>query len=80
MGPSESFAEEITHWYGPSTQTILSVRPGLTGVWQTSGRSEVSFEERVRLEAHYAQNRTFWQDLVLILKTVPVLLFSKGAY
>lgn len=80
VGPAESFAEEIRKWYGPSTNTILSVRPGLTGIWQISGRSELSFAERVRLEEAYAKTRTFWRDLLLIIKTIPAVLFSKGAY
>jgi exopolysaccharide production protein ExoY len=80
IGPPECFAQEIRKWYGPSTDKILSVRPGLTGVWQISGRSEISFDERVRLEELYAETRTFWKDLILILKTIPAVLFSKGAY
>ena len=80
FGPPESFAEEIRKWYGPSTNKILAVRPGLTGVWQISGRSEISFDERVRLEEMYAETRTFKKDLILILKTIPAVLFSKGAY
>lgn len=80
VGPPESYIKEIRKWYGPSTENILSVRPGLTGVWQTSGRSEIPFEERVRIEEEYAINRTFLQDLLLIVKTIPAMLFSKGAY
>ncbi len=80
VGPPDSFLKEIRKWYGPSTNNILSVRPGLTGVWQTSGRSEIPFEDRVRIEEHYAIHRTFFQDLRLILKTIPAMLFSKGAY
>ncbi|MBF8263273.1 MAG: wcaJ [Parachlamydiales bacterium] len=80
MGPPERFADEIRKWYGFSTGKILSIRPGLTGVWQISGRSEISFDERVRLEETYAETRTFWKDLILIIKTIPAVLFSKGAY
>ncbi len=80
IGSEESYALEIRKWYGPSTDIILSVRPGLTGVWQTSGRSEISFKERVRIEEQYAIGRTFLTDLLLIAKTIPVMLFSKGAY
>jgi exopolysaccharide production protein ExoY len=80
MGPPDQFAEEIRKWYGNSTDKILSIRPGLTGVWQISGRSEIAFNERIILEETYARTRTFGKDLVLILKTIPVVLFSKGAY
>lgn len=80
IGPPEYFAQETRKWYGISMDKILSVRPGLTGVWQTSGRSEIPFDERVRLEELYAETRTFWKDIILILKTIPTVLFSKGAY
>ena len=80
LGPQEFFFEEIRKWYGPSTNTILSVRPGLTGVWQISGRSKIPFEERIRIEEQYAKTRTFLKDLLLIAKTIPALLFSRGAY
>ncbi len=80
IGPPESFADEIRKWYGSSTTKILAVRPGLTGIWQISGRSEISFNERVRLEELYAETRTFKKDLILIIKTIPAVIFSKGAY
>jgi exopolysaccharide production protein ExoY len=80
MGPPDQFAEEIRKWYGVSAGKILSIRPGLTGVWQISGRSEISFDERVRLEEVYAETRSFWKDVILIIKTIPAVLFSKGAY
>lgn len=80
IGPPEHFAVEIRKWYGVRTDKILSVRPGLTGVWQISGRSEIAFDERVRLEEMYLETRTFWKDVRLILKTIPAVLFSKGAY
>lgn len=80
IGPPDHFAEEIRKWYGIKMDKILSIRPGLTGVWQISGRSEIPFDERVRLEELYAETRTFWKDLVLILKTIPAVIFSRGAY
>ncbi len=80
VGSENGFVKEIRKLYGPSTDTILSVRPGLTGVWQTSGRSKIPFKERVRIEEQYAANRTFLKDLLLIAKTIPAMLFSKGAY
>lgn len=80
VGPREKFVKEIKKWYGASANTILSVRPGITGVWQTSGRSEIPFKDRVRIEEQYAKSRTFFKDLLLIAKTIPALLFSRGAY
>jgi exopolysaccharide production protein ExoY len=80
VGPPEGFTYEIIKWYGSSTIKILSVRPGLTGIWQISGRSLLTFNERIRLEERYAETRTFCKDLFLILKTIPAIFFSKGAY
>ncbi len=80
MGPQEHFLKEIRLLYGERTPTILSVRPGITGVWQISGRSQIPFEQRCKLEEQYAVTRTFWQDLILILKTIPAVFFSRGAF
>lgn len=80
MGPPENSLHEIFQLYGQRAKTILSVRPGITGVWQISGRSHISFEERSKMEEQYALNRSFGKDLVVILKTIPAVLFSKGAF
>ena len=65
---------------GPNARKMLSVRPGLTGIWQTSGRSYLTFEQRVQLDLAYINSRSFLFDLQLIAKTIPVLLFPKGAF
>lgn len=65
---------------GPLASKILSVRPGITGLWQTSGRSRTTFRERVALDAKYLDKYSFAFDLILIFKTIPQLLFSKDAY
>ncbi len=65
---------------GPNVRKMLSVRPGLTGIWQTSGRSHLTFEQRVKLDLAYIGSRSFLFDLRLIAKTIPVLLFPKGAF
>ena len=80
MGPPESSLDEIRILYGKRAEKILSVRPGITGVWQISGRSQISFEERCKIEEGYAQTRTFWRDLVLVAKTIPAVFFSRGAF
>lgn len=54
-------------------------RPGITGLWQVSGRNELSFEDRARLDMDYARNWSLGYDLELLAKTVPVILFSRGA-
>lgn len=64
---------------GRLSKKILSVRPGITGIWQTSGRSSTSFHERLALDAGYVDSTSFWNDLILILKTIPQVLFSKNA-
>ena len=66
--------------YGKWAMNLLTVKPGLTGLWQVSGRSDISYEERVRLDMQYIRNWTIWQDLYLILVTLPAVLNQKGAY
>lgn len=80
LGPPEQFLSEIRVLYGESTAKILSVRPGITGLWQVSGRSGISFDERRKIEERYAENRTFYQDIIVIAKTIPAVLFSRGAF
>lgn len=59
---------------------LLTVKPGLTGLWQVSGRSDVSYRERVRLDMHYIRNWSIWLDIKIILQTIPAVLKGKGAY
>lgn len=58
---------------------ILSGKPGITGVWQVSGRSEINFDKRVEMDAQYVMRRSISYDLLIILKTVPAVLSGKGA-
>ena len=80
VGPRPVTQEEIEKYYGDKAQKILSLRPGITGLWQTSGRNLLTYDERVKLEELYVDSRTFLMDLKLIAKTVPVILFPKGAF
>jgi exopolysaccharide biosynthesis polyprenyl glycosylphosphotransferase len=66
--------------YGKWGLNLLTVKPGLTGLWQVSGRADVSYEERVRLDMHYIRNWTIWLDLQLLMRTIPAVLKGKGAY
>ncbi len=59
---------------------LLTVRPGITGLWQVSGRAEIAYDERVRLDMYYVRNWTIWLDLQLLLRTVPAVLSRRGAY
>ncbi len=58
---------------------ILSAKPGLTGLWQVSGRSDINFDKRVELDAQYVQRRSVLYDLFLILKTFPAVILGRGA-
>jgi exopolysaccharide biosynthesis polyprenyl glycosylphosphotransferase len=67
--------------YGRMKLNLLTVKPGLTGLWQVSGRSNLSYEERVRLDMEYVRNYTIWLDLqILFFQTFPVVLRGLGAY
>jgi exopolysaccharide biosynthesis polyprenyl glycosylphosphotransferase len=66
--------------YNEWDMNLLTVRPGITGLWQVSGRSDVSYEERVRLDMHYIRNWTIWLDLQLLMQTIPAVFLGKGAY
>ncbi len=65
---------------GKDVEKLFSVKPGLTGPWQTSGRNFLTFEQRVRMEVLYSSQASFFFDLYQIVKTLPILLFRKGAF
>jgi exopolysaccharide production protein ExoY len=79
VGPRPIVADELVH-YGRRAKWYFATRPGLTGPWQVSGRSDTSYATRVRLDVHYAQNLSLWRDLGILLRTVGVVLGNKGAY
>jgi lipopolysaccharide/colanic/teichoic acid biosynthesis glycosyltransferase len=66
--------------YGMMRLNLLTVKPGLTGLWQISGRSDLSYDERVRLDMQYIRNYSIWLDLMIILRTIPAALSTRGAY
>lgn len=66
--------------YGKWDLNLLTVKPGLSGLWQVSGRSDVGYEERVHMDMHYIRNYTIWLDLQLILRTILAVVQGKGAY
>lgn len=59
---------------------LMTVKPGLTGLWQVRGRSDVSYEERVRMDMYYIRNWTIWLDLQLLIQTIPAVISRRGAY
>jgi exopolysaccharide biosynthesis polyprenyl glycosylphosphotransferase len=79
VGPRMISPSEMAE-YGRWGMNLLTVKPGLTGLWQVSGRAEVPYEERVRLDMYYIRNWTIWLDLQLLLRTVPAVLRGRGAY
>ena len=64
---------------GRYAELILAVLPGITGIWQVSGRSDVDFETRAQMDAWYMKNWCIWNDIVIIIKTFKVVLMRKGA-
>jgi lipopolysaccharide/colanic/teichoic acid biosynthesis glycosyltransferase len=66
--------------YGKWSMNLATVKPGLTGLWQVSGRSDVSYDDRVKLDMHYIRNYSIWLDLYLLYQTVPAVLKKRGAY
>ncbi len=79
VGPRIISPPELKH-YGPYADELLTVRPALTGPWQISGRADLPYEDRVRLDIDYVRNRTFMGDITLLLMTIPAVLKGKGAY
>ena len=78
VGPRPIVENEITK-YGEHYRDYCAVRPGLTGLWQVEGRSDTTYEERVQLDAKYARTHNLAGDVVIMLRTVPAVLFSRGA-
>ncbi len=79
VGPRPPIAQEVAkyEWW---QQRRLSVKPGLTCLWQVSGRSEIAFVEWVRMDLWYVKNQSLWTDLVLLAKTPLAVLACRGAY
>ena len=78
IGPRPYMLEEGDN-IGENRDTILSVKPGITGLWQVSGRSDVDFKSRIRLDLWYIRNWNLWMDLVILIKTVKTVLVKNGA-
>jgi lipopolysaccharide/colanic/teichoic acid biosynthesis glycosyltransferase len=79
IGPRIIAPDEITK-YGQWGQTLLTVMPGLTGLWQVSGRSNTSYDERVNLDMQYIDNWSIFMDIKILLKTIPAVMKGDGAY
>jgi lipopolysaccharide/colanic/teichoic acid biosynthesis glycosyltransferase len=79
VGPRMISPQEVA-MYRQFDMNLLTVMPGITGLWQVSGRSDISYDERVRLDMYYIRNWTIWLDLQLLFQTIPAVLKSRGAY
>lgn len=79
VGPRPIIEKELRR-YGDQVDYYLETRPGITGLWQISGRNDTTYEDRVALDSWYVRNWSLWYDLVILVKTAGVVLRGKGAY
>lgn len=79
VGPRPVVDEEL-RLYDSFASFYLRTRPGLTGLWQISGRNDVSYEARIAFDTHYVQNWSFHRDIVIIARTIPAVCLSRGSY
>lgn len=85
VGPRAYYPDELRNQLKKYPQTrkllkkVLSVKPGITGLWQVSGRSEINFDKRIEIDAFYVDNISLWNDLKIILKTPWIMISGKGA-
>jgi lipopolysaccharide/colanic/teichoic acid biosynthesis glycosyltransferase len=78
VGPRPPLPREVKR-YTLADHQRLAVKPGITCIWQISGRSEIDFRGQVRLDVNYIESRSFWVDVKILAKTVPAVLSGKGA-
>jgi lipopolysaccharide/colanic/teichoic acid biosynthesis glycosyltransferase len=79
VGPRPPLPSEVER-YADDTRRRLLVKPGLTGLWQVSGRSDLSWEESVRLDLYYVENWSFVLDIMILARTVVAVAAGRGAY
>jgi len=79
VGPRMVTSAELER-YVPLASKLLTVRPGITGLWQVTGRQDVSYQTRVRIDMDYIDNWSLLLDLKILLKTIPAVLGMRGAY
>jgi lipopolysaccharide/colanic/teichoic acid biosynthesis glycosyltransferase len=79
VGPRPPLPREVAQ-YENHVQRRLLVKPGLTGLWQVSGRADLSWEDSVRLDLYYVENWSFLLDIAILVRTVRAVLASRGAY
>lgn len=79
VGPRPALPREVAQ-YSPSDRRRLEVKPGITCIWQVSGRSDIPFDRQVELDVDYIYQQSLMADLYLLIKTIPAVIFSRGAY
>jgi len=77
VGPRPLVQSELSK-YGSAIDKVLSVRPGIAGLWQVSGRNDIPYAKRVQIDASYVRLMSFWLDISLIFKTILVVVFPRG--
>jgi undecaprenyl-phosphate galactose phosphotransferase len=80
VGPRPVTAQELDKYYGSVGELYKLVHPGITGLWQVSGRSDTTYSERIYLDSWYIKNWSLWYDIVILIRTVKVVFRSEGAY
>ncbi len=80
VGPRPVTREEIDEYYKDAAKLCFSVLPGITGLWQVSGRTNTGYDYRVKLDGWYIMNWSLWLDIVILFKTIKVVLKAEGAY
>ncbi|MEM1274444.1 MAG: sugar transferase [Pseudomonadota bacterium] len=79
VGPRPVVAAELDR-FGPQAALYMAARPGITGLWQVSGRSDTSYAERVALDSQYVACWSLWRDFVIVLRTIPAVIGARGSY
>jgi Undecaprenyl-phosphate galactose phosphotransferase WbaP len=81
VGPRPiTIMERDNNYFGKCFNLYIQVRPGITGLWQVSGRSDTSYDERVRIDEYYVRNWSVWLDVIILARTPVAVFLSKGAY
>jgi len=80
VGPRPVVQAEFDLYYGDAKEHYLSVPPGLTGLWQVSGRNDLDYAQRVELDKAYVENSNVFYDFMIVMRTVKVMVVRRGAY
>ena len=80
VGPRPVVQAEFEQYYGDAKEHYLSVPPGLTGLWQVSGRNDLDYATRVELDKQYVENSNVFRDFMIVMRTVKVMVIKRGAY